>query len=81
MGQWVQSVSSCGNCARPGTTTRFISGLEAVTSSGGTTTTTAYYGGGLAESVNGVLSYLLSDPTLGSASVSVSTASGAVTAS
>ncbi|HKS69502.1 MAG TPA: RHS repeat-associated core domain-containing protein, partial [Ktedonobacterales bacterium] len=36
-----------------------------------TTTTTAYYGGGLAESVNGTLSYLLSDPVLGSASASV----------
>jgi RHS repeat-associated protein len=44
-----------------------------------TTTTTAYYGGGIAESVNGALSYLLSDPVLGSASASVSLG-GAVTA-
>jgi RHS repeat-associated protein len=39
--------------------------------------TTAYDGGGLAESVNGTLSYLLSDPVLGSASVNLS---GAVVA-
>lgn len=43
-----------------------------------TTTTTAYYGGGLAESVNGTLSYTLGD-NLHSVSESVNT-SGVVTA-
>ncbi|HEX5570137.1 MAG TPA: RHS repeat-associated core domain-containing protein, partial [Ktedonobacterales bacterium] len=78
-GQRVAEVTSVSGGAT--TTTAFIGGLEAVTSSGGTTTTTAYYGGGLAESVNGTLSYLLSDPTLGSASASVATSTGLVTAS
>ncbi|HZC04277.1 MAG TPA: hypothetical protein VE338_01435, partial [Ktedonobacterales bacterium] len=43
-----------------------------------TTTTTAYYGH-TALAVNGTLSYLLSDPVLGSVSASVNT-SGAVAA-
>ncbi len=42
------------------TTTTYIGSLEEVSTTGSTTTTTAYYSG-LAESVNGVLSYTLSD--------------------
>jgi hypothetical protein len=64
----------------------YVGGSEDVASqwanTGGavTTTTTAYYGGGLAESVNGTLSYTLSDG-LGSASESVAASTGTVTAS
>ncbi len=63
----------------------YVSGTKDIASqwpnAGGsvTTTTTAYYGGGLAESVNGALSYTLSDG-LGSVSESVSAANGTVTA-
>ena len=62
------------------TTTSSIGRLEevSVNSRGSTTTTTAYYGG-VALSVNGALSYLLSDG-LGSVTAAVSTSSGAVTA-
>ena len=60
-----------------GTTTTYIGRLEEVTTSGATTTT-AYYGG-VALSVNGALSHLLSDG-LGSVTASVSASSGAVTA-
>ncbi len=62
------------------TTTSSIGRLEevSVNSRESTTTTTAYYGG-VALSVNGALSYLLSDGP-GSVTAAVSTSSGAVTA-
>jgi RHS repeat-associated protein len=59
------------------TTSKYIGSLEEITTTGSTTTTTAYYGG-VALSVNGTLSYTLSDG-LGSVSAAVST-SGVVTA-
>lgn len=62
-GQRVQQVATSSGAT---TTTSYIGSLEEVTSSGGTTTTTTAYYGGLAESVNGALSYLLADG-LGSA--------------
>ncbi len=55
----------------------YVGGLEEITTSGSNTTTTAYYGG-IALSVNGALSYMLSDG-LGSVSASVSSG-GSVTA-
>ncbi len=60
------------------TTTSYVGSLEEVSTTGSATTTTAYYGG-LALSVNGALSYTLSDG-LGSVSEAVNP-SGAVTAS
>ena len=57
-------------------TTSYVGALEEVTTSGASTTTTAYYGG-VALSVNGALSYLLSDG-LGSVSEAVSASSGAI---
>ena len=60
------------------TTTTYVGALEEIATTGSTTTTTAYYGG-LALSVNGALSYTLSDG-LGSVSESVNATTGAVTA-
>ena len=76
-GQRVQRVVTSGGTT---TVTASVGAQEEVTTSnapGSVTTTTAYYGG-VAESVNGTLSYLLSDG-LGSVSEAVST-TGTVTA-
>ncbi len=72
-----QSCPADATTSGTASTTSYIGSLEEVTTSGATTTTTAYYGG-VALSVNGALSYTLSDG-LGSVSESVNT-SGAVTA-
>ncbi|HEU5343737.1 MAG TPA: hypothetical protein VFU60_05295 [Ktedonobacterales bacterium] len=77
-GQRVQRVVTSGGTT---TVTASVGAQEEVTTSnapGSVTTTTAYYGG-VAESVNGTLSYLLSDG-LGSVSEAVSTTSGSVSA-
>ncbi|MGH2502952.1 MAG: RHS repeat-associated core domain-containing protein, partial [Ktedonobacterales bacterium] len=75
-GQRVEQVATASGGGTT-TTTVYLGAVEEVTSSGGTTTTTAYYGG-LAESVNGTLSYLLNDG-LGSATEAVA-ANGGVSA-
>jgi RHS repeat-associated protein len=76
-GNRVEQVATSGSTT---TTTVYVGGDEEVSTSGSTTTTTTYYAAGpvTAISVNGTLSYLVSD-TLGSTTVALS-ASGSVQA-